>query len=420
MIHSIACWVANAAGHLTGYVEAIFGVLLPRKPLDDSFVSYVSSIVADVVKQYAIFSLVGVLVFARLAQRSGGSFSVRNALRYVLPASIYRHASFKVDFATFPIEITLRYFIFSAMALGAGSVQGWLLRSFGQFPLRIAGGGAAVALQVVILYLAADFTRFLWHYQAHKVPVFWDLHHVHHSAEVLHPVAVRIHPLDRLLEYIYIGVGGGLVAGTLIYVGGMQLSASAAPLVAGIGATLGILAGFQHSHIWISYGSAMNRVLYSPCMHLIHHSALMQHRDKNLGQVGGLALWDYLFGTLYIPDSREEFPFGSDIGELGSNNPHRSVSRLYVQPVKAALQTLRALAQRHRSTGRDPSTAHALTPFAGARSSVVLPLQTGEGKRLSMASENGIIAGVTYAYDLSGVFRGRPQEPNTAAHRCDR
>ncbi len=89
----------------------------------------------------------------------------------------------------------------------------------------------------------------------------------------------------------------------------------------------------------------MNRVLYSPCMHLIHHSALMQHRDKNLGQVGGLALWDYLFGTLYIPDSREEFPFGSDIGELGSNNPHRSVSRLYVQPVKAALQTLRALAQ---------------------------------------------------------------------------
>ncbi len=207
MIHSIACWVANAAGHLTGYVEAIFGVLVPRKPLDDSFVSYVGSIVADVVKQYAIFSLVGVLVFARLAQRGGGSFSVRNALRYVLPASIYRHASFKVDLATFPIEITLRYFIFSAMALGAGSVQGWLLRSFGQFPLRIAGGGAAVALQVVILYLAADFTRFLWHYQAHKVPVFWDLHHVHHSAEVLHPVAVRIHPLDRLLEYIYIGVG---------------------------------------------------------------------------------------------------------------------------------------------------------------------------------------------------------------------
>jgi sterol desaturase/sphingolipid hydroxylase (fatty acid hydroxylase superfamily) len=347
MIQSIAHWTGIAVEHLTGYVEAILAALGPHK--SNSFLSYVRVTAADVLNQYAVFFLIGALIFARSVQRGVETCSFRALLNYLLPASIYRHTSFKVDLVAFPIEVTLRYFIFAALALSASSVQSWLLRLFGQLPLTIPNGGAAISLQVIILYLAADFARFLWHYQAHKIPVFWDLHHAHHSAEVLHPVAVRIHPLDRLIEYIYIGIGGGLIAGTLIYLGGMQLSPTAAPFIAGLGVVLGILAGFQHSQIWISYGSAINRVFYSPCMHLVHHSALLRHRDKNLGQVGGLALWDYLFGTLYIPKSREEFPFGSDISELGSNNPHQSLAQLYVRPVKAALQTLRARAQRYRS-----------------------------------------------------------------------
>jgi hypothetical protein len=46
----------------------------------------------------------------------------------------------------------------------------------------------------------------------------------------------------------------------------------------------------------------------NPAGHLIHHSAELRHRDKNLSE--GLPLWDLLLGTLYIPRMEEHFKIG--------------------------------------------------------------------------------------------------------------
>ncbi len=45
-------------------------------------------------------------------------------------------------------------------------------------------------------------------------------------------------------------------------------------------------------------------------MHQAHHSADAAQHDKNFATV--FALWDWMFGTLYLPDRTERFRFGVD------------------------------------------------------------------------------------------------------------
>ena len=49
-------------------------------------------------------------------------------------------------------------------------------------------------------------------------------------------------------------------------------------------------------------------ILQSPAHHQIHHSTDPRHFDKNLGYC--LSVWDYVFGTLYIPQKNEKVTFG--------------------------------------------------------------------------------------------------------------
>jgi sterol desaturase/sphingolipid hydroxylase (fatty acid hydroxylase superfamily) len=51
-------------------------------------------------------------------------------------------------------------------------------------------------------------------------------------------------------------------------------------------------------------------VLVSPHMHQAHHSADAAQHDKNFATV--FSLWDWMFGTLYLPAREERFRFGVD------------------------------------------------------------------------------------------------------------
>lgn len=99
--------------------------------------------------------------------------------------------------------------------------------------------------------------------------------------------------------------------------------------------TLGI---FNHSHVPVSYGW-LNRIIQAPVMHQIHHSAELRHRDTNLG--GILMIWDWMFGTLYIPSKGEVYRFGLNDEEIGANNPHLSVREFYLEPFRHAWEVVR-------------------------------------------------------------------------------
>jgi sterol desaturase/sphingolipid hydroxylase (fatty acid hydroxylase superfamily) len=70
------------------------------------------------------------------------------------------------------------------------------------------------------------------------------------------------------------------------------------------------VSNFHHSHIWISFGPVLERIFISPAQHQIHHSIEPKHFNRNYGQA--LALWDWMFGTLYVIREREVVTFGLD------------------------------------------------------------------------------------------------------------
>ena len=108
---------------------------------------------------------------------------------------------------------------------------------------------------------------------------------------------------------------------TVYQLGGANVIFFASNLIGGV---------LRHSPAWVSYGPRLEKWLISPAMHQIHHSSDPKHWDKNMG--GGLAIWDRLGGTLYVPNGREELNFG--IGE--ETKDYRSLYGIYIEPVLKA------------------------------------------------------------------------------------
>jgi sterol desaturase/sphingolipid hydroxylase (fatty acid hydroxylase superfamily) len=95
---------------------------------------------------------------------------------------------------------------------------------------------------------------------------------------------------------------------------------------------------FQHSHVSTSLGP-LNYFVPLGDMHQIHHSAELKHRDKNFGNVS--LLFDWMFGTLYIPQPGETVRLGLNDQELGAQNPHKRLIDIYTEPFAYAWRALK-------------------------------------------------------------------------------
>lgn len=354
-------WIGAASGQSSAQaiVHSIYAFLLPQErghkaTLWTAELGYLHNMAHTLVW----FLLLGVVVYAVSLSRRGrpgasrfsyphpideprAGFSLPGAFRYLLPASFYKHRSFRCDMLFLPFSIMVGFFGLAGVTLGPGIVQSWLLHTLGASPLHLPENGFTIALQVILVVLARDLGRFMWHYQGHVVPFFWEFHKGHHSAEVLHPFGVRTHPVDMFIRNTYTGAGSGLIAGGLIYALGMSYSVTTIYYVTLLLAIFGVLEIFEHTHVRVSFGRPFNRIFYAPYMHHFHHGALPQHMNVNLGITGGLTLWDYLFGTLYWPTPQEKIVWGASLAELGDNNPHRTLKGFFWGPFVAAFATLR-------------------------------------------------------------------------------
>ena len=102
----------------------------------------------------------------------------------------------------------------------------------------------------------------------------------------------------------------------------------------------------RHSHIWLSYGTRIERYLLSPAQHQIHHSNAPVHFDRNFGT--WLAIWDRLAGTLYVPKRRERLAFG--LSPEDSNHREDSVISVLVAPLYSSIRQMAAIfAKPHRA-----------------------------------------------------------------------
>jgi sterol desaturase/sphingolipid hydroxylase (fatty acid hydroxylase superfamily) len=88
---------------------------------------------------------------------------------------------------------------------------GWLVAA--PDPAR-APDAPALVMFTLGMGVAFDFARYLSHRLHHRIPVLWEFHKVHHSAEVLTVFSnYRNHPVETMVELLLRLVAAAVVAG---------------------------------------------------------------------------------------------------------------------------------------------------------------------------------------------------------------
>jgi sterol desaturase/sphingolipid hydroxylase (fatty acid hydroxylase superfamily) len=64
----------------------------------------------------------------------------------------------------------------------------------------------------------------------------------------------------------------------------------------------------RHTELPIYVSGWMAKLIQTPAHHQVHHSTDPKHFDKNMGYC--LSIFDWLFGTLYIPKKDEKLSYG--------------------------------------------------------------------------------------------------------------
>lgn len=297
---------------------------------------------------YLVTALVigAIIILVRRRRRSGGTR--HSVVAELLPRRIIFHPSCKRDYAVLAVNAGILFFFTLYFVLSPTGVAGFLQQIGEAAGIEAPAGDTALGWQVVFslyMLLAWDFTATSSHYLKHRIPLLWEFHKVHHSAEAMTPVTnYRRHPVDILFSSIVIVVGTGLAIALWV-----QIFGNVGPVLAFSGMPLALAAWYllgynlRHSHMWICYGPFWSRIFISPAQHQIHHSRESRHYDTNFGLV--FAFWDRLFGTLYVPDRKEAIRFGIEPAEMAG---HRTLRGLYFTPFVNA-------ARRFRRSGTDRS-----------------------------------------------------------------
>lgn len=259
--------------------------------------------------QFVSAFLVAFAFLAYKMKRHRHRFRVAVILRAMFRKSYWLNRGTFVDCCYVLGNATLLGGLVIAASLASEQVYHWLLQHF------IAWGGApqptgmssgmSTAVMMTAAFLGYELGYFIYHYLGHKVRFLWEFHKVHHSANNLTPFTnYRVHPVDRIVFYNIIALAIGLLQAVVGYVLGTP------PEAIGFSQNFFLLAYFylyghlQHTHLWIPFTGWVGHVFCSPAHHQIHHSTKPRHFDKNFGS--SLVLFDWLFGTLYMPSKERE------------------------------------------------------------------------------------------------------------------
>jgi sterol desaturase/sphingolipid hydroxylase (fatty acid hydroxylase superfamily) len=280
---------------------------------------------------YLLSSLV-VVAAVYAASRRRARRNIVRFFRYAFPAKLLLHPSALLDYRYYVINGMLRVFIYGSLIVGGEvwrrmAIAG-LTAIFGPGAQDATASYAVAALATVVFVVAFDLGYWFSHWLLHRFTFLWEFHKVHHSAEVLNPfTAFRSHPVEDLLSFNLISLATGTSYGVLVYLFGAGAQEFSL-LQMNIVMLVYYLTIFhlRHTHVWLPVRGALAYVIQSPAHHQIHHSIEAQHAGKNLGF--SLSLWDWIFGTLFIPEHERRMRLG--IGKEGRE--FNSVARLYALP----------------------------------------------------------------------------------------
>ena len=151
--------------------------------------------------------------------------------------------------------------------------------------------------QFLLLFVVADFIQWNVHRMLHHSPWLWEFHKVHHSVEEMGFAAhLRYHWMETVVyksvQYIPLAmIGFGLDDFFILHL-----------------VTI-VIGHLNHANVKITYGP-LKYVLNNPVMHLWHHAKELPTGSHGVNYGISLSLWDYLFGTAYIPNENANEPLG--------------------------------------------------------------------------------------------------------------
>ncbi|MEP5758778.1 MAG: sterol desaturase family protein [Litoreibacter sp.] len=280
-------------------------------------------------------------------------------VEYLLPKEVYLHKSNIVDIKIFLFNVVL-----AAGGLFAAVTMTPLMTSI-MLHIMVAITGASAApldltlgklvLATLIMILTLDFCKYWAHRLHHETPILWPFHALHHSAEIMTPLtAQRNHPMFLILRaLIYTVVVGVVQALILFLIMGRIEILTIGTVNAGYFIFNALGSNLRHSHVWLSYGPVLEHVFISPAQHHVHHSIDPKHYNKNYGEV--FAIWDFLFGTLYVLRTHEDIAYG--LGDEYGQRIEQPYPNLRTALLDPFADSWRAL---WRGTSRDSETERAL------------------------------------------------------------
>ena len=212
-------------------------------------------------------------------------------------------AAIREDFWLDGFYMFFNFFLFSL--IGYNAVSNVAVEVFNDF-LALFGITNLVAFQIaswpvwsqfLLLFVLADFIQWNVHRWLHYSPWLWEFHKVHHSVEQMGFAAhLRYHWMETIIyksvQYIPLSmIGFGLDDFFILHL-------------------VTILIGhLNHANVKITYGP-LKYVLNNPVMHLWHHAKEIPAERNGVNYGISLSLWDYLFGTAYIPNQNANEQLG--------------------------------------------------------------------------------------------------------------
>jgi sterol desaturase/sphingolipid hydroxylase (fatty acid hydroxylase superfamily) len=153
-------------------------------------------------------------------------------------------------------------------------------------------------VQLLIMFVMADFLQWNVHRMLHRIPWLWKFHKVHHSVKEMGFAAqFRFHFMETIvyksLQYIPLAmIGFGIEQFFIIHM-------------------FSVFVGhLNHANLDWSYGK-LGFIFNNPRMHIWHHAKELPRQHKygmNFGLT--LSIWDYIFGTAYVPKSGKDLEIG--------------------------------------------------------------------------------------------------------------
>lgn len=260
---------------------------------------------------YFAAALCAVLFYFILKRRR---LSLKKALSIVFPAKLLSHDSSKLDLKL--MFLGIYYIMIQGLMVGSFTwisvekVGQSLSAVLGQPPSAIGPSYSVTGTSILLVFLAVEFGYWFSHLLMHKIPALWEFHKVHHSAEVLTPLTEwRQHPLELAIFPVLVGIAVCLIQGPIIWYFG-----ATSQIINPVSANLLSMAFWytilhlRHSELPFYATGVLGKIIQAPAHHQVHHSINPKHFDKNLGYC--LSVWDWAFGTLYVPKKDEKFSYG--------------------------------------------------------------------------------------------------------------